>query len=330
MLPTIPILIAVAAGFVGLVAFWCGLIGLPSLARPTCRPCGTDVRPVAWDDAPRCPRCAADLTLRRAIRWRGRRRARGAIGVGLLLMAMAGAIGGLDMWLAVRGLMWRDMRPISLEIADLRNPGAARAASDSVARRDRAGRLAPADRRAAIEALLSLSAGAVGPRNAVPYLASDPSLAGSGGTAEWGPILEQIAGPPRLGTVEVVDDPEAGQALRFTAGAGTAIGTLLARIRLESVRVGGQELLSVPRREILDGQPFLVRLPPGTKDAMPIEVVWERILLPLDADQLMELLRLSSDSELTAAGIAHSAQRITSTGTLGSVGSLGVGEGGAP
>jgi hypothetical protein len=163
-----------------------------------------------------------------------------------------------------------------------------------------------------------LPAGAVGPRNEVAYLASDPSLAGagSGDSAAWGSIFEQIAGPPVLGAIELIDDPEQGRALRIASNPGTAVGTLLARTRLLSVTIGSQELLPAAGVALAESKPLVLALPAGADPATTVVLVWERIVLPVDAERLADVLGLASDDELAKAGLAHSARTITTTTTL--------------
>ncbi len=145
--PAIPILIAVACTFIGLVVLWCGLIGQSTLAWPLCRACGLDLRGVAWDDAPRCPGCAKAIVGDRSVRWRGRRRSRTAIGVGAVLLSVALVLLAIDRALVARGLSWRELRPASFELAAIGTAGRVdREAMQSLIRRVDAGWLGASSR----------------------------------------------------------------------------------------------------------------------------------------------------------------------------------------
>jgi len=154
--PALPILIAIASMFVGLVAISCGLIGQTSLALPTCRRCRVDLRSVAWDAAPACPGCARPIVGDWAVRWRSRRRSKRPIIAGVAFILLALAIVLVDRSLHARGLQWRDLRPASVEFATLEtaSKGAVatrRLALQSLMRRADAGRLDEAPRAALAE-----------------------------------------------------------------------------------------------------------------------------------------------------------------------------------
>lgn len=158
MFPAPPLLLAIALLFAGLVAFFCGVIGLPTFAFPRCRRCRADVRSAGWDDAPRCPSCAAPLDGDGAVRWHGRRRSRRTIVAGLVMLLAAGCIWAADRAIAARGLWWRDLRPASWEFAAIEVPtGVERAALQSLMRRADADRLSEAD----LARLAELSVGAI-------------------------------------------------------------------------------------------------------------------------------------------------------------------------
>ncbi|MFO0827322.1 MAG: hypothetical protein U0572_04160 [Phycisphaerales bacterium] len=135
----------VFAIFVGAVFLALGVVGRTARGNPSCRRCGRDARPVAWDEPPRCAGCGADLSRADSVRLAGRRRRWPELAVALCIGCALLGVYGLDTWLAKRKLQWRDLRPAALELAEIRNLGSdSLGASLSLARRLQADRLSDA------------------------------------------------------------------------------------------------------------------------------------------------------------------------------------------
>ena len=149
----IAIAIALFLGFVGLAIFSIGVVGRHATGEPRCVKCKVDVRSVAWDDAPRCPQCGADLARGGSVRLAGRRRRRPELLTGTVLLLCAIALWRVDAWLAHQRLLWRDLRPLTMEVHDLARSGNEQwEAMESIQRRLEDDQLSPASRRSILAA----------------------------------------------------------------------------------------------------------------------------------------------------------------------------------
>lgn len=121
---TLVILALVLLLAAGIALLTLGLRGKRINTNPHCRRCGYDVS--AAGDAPGgapavCPECGRDLTLRRALRIGARRRRRGMIVTGGVLLLVALAIGGAATWGAATKFNWNTVKPVWMLMREARS-----------------------------------------------------------------------------------------------------------------------------------------------------------------------------------------------------------------
>lgn len=82
-LPTL--LFAIHLGL-GMLVLWFALVGRRQHDRPICAACGTDLRPVASEEHPRCSDCGGELSRARSVRFASRGRSKGLIAAAMLML----------------------------------------------------------------------------------------------------------------------------------------------------------------------------------------------------------------------------------------------------
>jgi len=106
--------VVVALFLVGAILLRLGLVGRRLDDHPICRTCRFDLvgvyEPSVDPDGVKCPECGIDLSLQH-VRRGNRRRRKGAIATGAMLMVLAVGIGGAFGWGAASGFNWNTIKP---------------------------------------------------------------------------------------------------------------------------------------------------------------------------------------------------------------------------
>lgn len=273
-------LVLAALAFLAMSFVGFGLFGRPDQSRPTCRACGTDARPFAWEDAPKCA-CGAALDRPGAVRTRGRIRRPRLVALGALVGA--GAMGGwaLESSLGGTSLQWIDLLPFPVARAGVEQRW--RWAMRSVERRQQADALTDEEFADALDTLLSLAA----------PIEEDVQVMQDTLVWRWrqSPVAFGRVGP-MVGGLSVFAEPRAPD--DGTGGAGDTIGFSISLspldgtgewlVRLERVSVAGEELPFAMRRSRASDATRIatpdepakgeIRLA-GGDSALPVEITFE-------------------------------------------------------
>ncbi|MDZ4829649.1 MAG: hypothetical protein SGJ09_05550 [Phycisphaerae bacterium] len=289
------IALALFLGFVGFAVFAIGIVGRHATGEPRCARCRADVRPVAWDEVPRCPQCAADLSRGGSVRLAGRRRRRPELITGALLLALATALWRVDAWLAARELLWRDLRPVGMETSFLGRPTFDEiGAMSSLSRRAKARMLSARDRRA----ILTLPSAKTLWVQLRLQLANDPSLGDL-----WPGVVNGLATSSGVPVISPWNSSvEKGEAVRFTVLHPTIAGPGFPWVPIvDRLRVNGVDL-SFERQPNND---VVTRIPDSIASGSVIVTCDCRIAVALfgDAAALQNELTTADGTQLPASSL---------------------------
>jgi hypothetical protein len=120
LIPALPAAVAV----IGVLTLWLGLRGRRVDQHPVCRRCAYDLVGLPADRAA-CPECGNDLRRPRAVRTGNRRRRRGLLALGALLLLPGIAALALLGWVATRGTNVQSYKPVWWLVSEADGPDAA-------------------------------------------------------------------------------------------------------------------------------------------------------------------------------------------------------------